>query len=288
MLLRNDALLLQPARVLWRVIGLLLIVAAVAVLAGGCSRLSFVKPNMERKGYEQVAHQVVVRDDRKAKGAATARVQVGRAQELLRNGDLDGAEAAARQALKADSESGSAHTMLAAVYEQQGHSARSGEHYLRATKLAPGNGGVLNNYGTWLCAAGRAKESLQWFDNALGDTGYRTPAVALANAGACAEQAGLDARAERYLGSALDLDPNNPVALATLAERAFKAGDAFRARAFSERRLSVAPATVKVLTLASQIEEKLGDRDAAAKYVQRIRAEFPSTSGSGTGEGARQ
>ncbi|MDQ3205260.1 MAG: type IV pilus biogenesis/stability protein PilW [Pseudomonadota bacterium] len=267
-------------------IGWVTVVAAVLTVSG-CSRLSFVKPDLERKGYEQVAHQVVVKDNQEAKGAAGARIQVRRAQELLSGGDLDGASKAARAAIKADPQSGSAHTLLGAVFERLGRADAAGAHYLRATELAPGSGGVLNNYGAWVCGAGRAEESLQWFDRALGDRQYRTPAIALANAGACAEQAGLDARAERYLGSALDIDPDNPVALATVAERAFEAGDAFKARAFSERRLAAAPPTVKVLTLASQIEEKLGDRVAAAKYVQQMRAEFPNT-GSGTGENGKQ
>jgi len=43
--------------------------------------------------------------------------------------------------------------------------------------------------------------------------------------------------------------------------------------------------------LASQIEEKLGDRSAAARYVQRLRAEFPDAQdarNSGTGDGGKR
>jgi type IV pilus assembly protein PilF len=82
-------------------------------------------------------------------------------------------------------------------------------------------------------------------------------------------------RADRDLRGALTLDPANPVALAGMAENEFRAGRYFQARAFSERRLSAAPATWQVLQLASQIEQKLGDTAAAARYVQRMRAEFP-------------
>src|SRR3546814_20433103 len=69
--------------------------------------------------------------------------------------------------------------------------------------------------------------------------------------------------------SALALDPQIPVALAAMAEQEFRAGRAFQARAFSQRRLAAAPADARSLLLASQIEEKLGDKDAAARYVQR-------------------
>ena len=102
-----------------------------------------------------------------------------------------------------------------------------------------------------------------------------TPASALANAGSCALKVGQDERASRDLARALELDPSNPVALEAMAQSEFKAGHYLEARAFSERRLGVAPASVKMLQLASQIEQKLGDTVAAARYVQRIGTEFP-------------
>ena len=49
-------------------------------------------------------------------------------------------------------------------------------------------------------------------------------------------------RAERDLRRAIELDPSNAVALAALAQREFRAGRCFEARAFSERRLAAAPA----------------------------------------------
>jgi len=97
----------------------------------------------------------------------------------------------------------------------------------------------------------------------------------MANAGSCALTVGQTARADRDLRNALALDPASPVALAGMAESEFRAGRYLQARAFSERRLAAAPATQAVLLLASQIEQKLGDMAAAARYVQRIRVEFP-------------
>ena len=64
-------------------------------------------------------------------------------------------------------------------------------------------------------------------------------------------------------------------------------GRAFEARAFSERRLAAAPADRRSLLIASQIEEKLGDTRAAGRYVQRMRAEFPDTRDSGTGDNGK-
>ncbi|MCY1447207.1 hypothetical protein D9M71_638150 [compost metagenome] len=53
-------------------------------------------------------------------------------------------------------------------------------------------------------------------------------------------------------------------------------GRYFEARAFYQRRLAAAPATLSVLQLAIQVEERLGDRTAAGRFQQRLREEFPS------------
>jgi type IV pilus assembly protein PilF len=201
---------------------------------------------------------------------------------------MAGARQAAEKALEIDDDFAAAHTLRAIVAAQNGEAELAGRHYRRAVELAPHVGGVQNNYATWLCANGKAEESLGWFDQALADRGYRTPAVAMANAGACANAAGEGARAARYLEAALELDPQNPVALEAMAEHEFREGRAFRARAFSQRRLAAAPANPAVLLLASQIEQKLGDNEAAAGYVQRMRAEFPDTSGSETGDDGKR
>ena len=247
-----------------------------ALIAGvGCSRLTFVKPNMKRHNYQQVAPEYSVRDNPQDAQRIAAIDRIALASQNLSAGQLDGAETEARAALKADPQSVDAYTLLAMIEEQRGHTAQAGSHYAKAVAMAPTRGALLNNYGAWLCGSGRAAESLPLFDRALADPGYSTPGAALANAGACALTAGQTARAGRDLTRALELDPSSPVALAAMADNEYRAGRYLQARAFSERRLAVAPASVQVLQLASQIEQKLGDTAAAARYVQRIGTEFP-------------
>ena len=74
------------------------------------------------------------------------------------------------------------------------------------------------------------------------------------------------------------------VALAAMAEEAMRQGNYLDARAFSERRLAAAPATPTALELASRIEDKLGDSVAAARYVQRLKTEFPQAGNAFPGE----
>lgn len=264
----------------------LLLVAVVA--ATGCSRMSFVRPDLSKTDYEHIGREVTASDRDADRTTSSVRNHLQLAQDRLLAGDYKQAEREARLALKTDPKSADAYTMLGAIAERRGAVAEAGDHYRRAAELAPTHGGALNNYGVWLCGQGQAAQSLAWFDKALADTTYASPGIALANAGSCAARAGQDARADRDLRSALALEPQNPVALAAMAELQFKRGNAFEARAFSERRLAAAPADRGSLQLASQIEQKLGDTAAAARYVQRMRAEFPDAQGSGTGDDGKR
>ena len=250
-----------------------LLMAACALAA--CSRLSFVKPNPDRDSYTQVAPDYSVRQDPREAQRLLAADRAAAAADALRGGDVDRAAKLAQQALDGDRSLADAHTVLALVAERRHQARQAGEHYAAAAKLAPRRGVTLNNYGVWLCNAGHPAEALPLFERALADPSYPTPAGALANAGNCALRAGQAVRAERDLRRALALDPAEPTALAGMARVEFGSGDYLQARAFSERRLAAATATPEVLQLASQIEQKLGDAAASARYVQRMRDEFP-------------
>lgn len=245
---------------------------ALLVAAAGCSRLSFVRPDASRGDYTRTAPVVDVADGNR-KPVLAIRDRLLLAQDRLRSGRLDEAKGHAEAVLGLDPRSADAHTVLALVAARQGRQADAGTHYARAAELAP-TGAALNNLGAWLCGNGRPAEALAWFDRALADRAYRDRPGALANAGDCAVRAGQDVRAERDLRQALDLDPDSIVALAAMAELAWRRGDAFGARAFVQRRLAAGPADRRALQLASQIEQKLGDTAAAERYTSRMRAEF--------------
>lgn len=261
------------------------IVVLLGVMVSGCSRLTFVRPDTSHKGSTEITRPVDVRQD--SPGHQSAMVATRRAEHLLATGETAKAKEEAAKAVKLDPRSADAHTLLALALDRLGKADQAGDHYRKATELAPTQGGVANNYGTWLCANRREAEALNWFERALNSPGYPTPAMALANLGACSWRVGQRPQGEMYLRRAIELDPANPVALGVLAEVEFAAGQYLSARAFSERRLAAAPADAKVLLLASQIEEKLGDAAAAARYVRRLRAEFPAARGSETGVDGR-
>jgi type IV pilus assembly protein PilF len=241
--------------------------------AAGCSRVTFLRPDVSRGDYRRVAPEVSIRPDRKSGAINLVRA----AEARLLSGDASGALQAAERALAIDDRSAEAHSVAALSLDALKRPREAGAHHRRAAELAPGQGSLLNNYGAWLCANGRPAEAAGWFDRALAAPGYASPDAALANAGACALRSGDLERAAASLRRAIEIAPANPLALRTLAEVELRRGRAFEARAFIERRLAAAPADEESLLLASQIEQELGDTAAAARYVRRIRAEFPRT-----------
>lgn len=251
----------------------LLAAVLVLLLLAGCGHGT--KATRVRWGQE-MAQPVEVHDDRQVR----ARL---RYQELLRlvgdrlgRGDLDGAFKHARSAQKLAPDDPAAYTLQAVIEGRRGHVEAAGKLYRRAAELAPAQGDVLNNYGAWLCANGHPAEALVWFDRAVADPRYQQRADALANAGGCALEAGQGERAGQDLRQALELDPDNAYALEAMARNEVRVGRYFEARAFYQRRLAAAPATVSVLQLAIQIEERLGDSSAVSRYQQRLREEFPA------------
>ena len=262
------------------------LVAIASMLAVGCSRLSFIKPDTDRGSYTQVTPDYNVRENPGERRRVAVLDALGLAGVALQRGDLASAEAQARAALKIEPKSADAYTVLAVIAGQRGQRDLAGKNYAKAVQLAPGDGDALNNYGAWLCANGRAAESLAQFSAALQDPGYTTPAAALGNAGACALRAGQASLAEENLRRALQFDPNNVAALGAMAQLRFNQAQFLDARAFMQRRLVAAPADRDSLLLAAQIEDRMGDAAAAARYRQLIPG-TQSPSGNGDPNGAR-
>jgi type IV pilus assembly protein PilF len=259
--------------------------------AGGCGGKSYVSTSLGKQHHIEPAVNRISEGKGSRDGAASTQRDLVEIQRHLSVGDFAAVKRMAAAILKRQPASVQAHTYMAVALDQTGDSAGAGEHYRRAAEAASNNGAVLGNYGIWLCDQGRATEAMGWFDRALALPKYAASPEILANSGVCAGKVGQQQRAERDLRRAVELDPRNPMALGALALREFEAGNAFGARAFSERRLAAAPADPKALLLASQIEQKLGDSIAAARYVSRLKTEFPDAKearSSANGDGGRQ
>lgn len=256
----------------------IVLLLVIVVLASGCramDRLSFIRPSAARGEFRQVTPSRDV-SGKPGKQSRDPVLMLQSAGDAYRLGELERADGLASAALKSGADAGDANTLLGLVADARGQSERAGEYYRAATTAAPGSGVFANNYGAWLCANGRADESLAWFDRAAADPEYPTPAAALANAGECARKAGQPIRAEANWRLALAAQPVNQEALAGLAAFEADRGRNLEARAFAERWLELAPNDPDALQLAARIETAIGDNVAAARYLSRLRTLTPA------------
>ena len=248
---------------------------AAAVLCAGCSkleRLTLVRPSAARGEYTKVSPTYDVSGKASGSRNADATQLLMSASDLYQRGEFAQAQALAERALKAEPRSGDARTVLGAIADARGDMKLAGIHYGKAIEIAPNTGTYANNYGHWLCANGRAAESLAWFDRAIADPAYPTRERALANAGECAWKVGQSAKAEASWRQALALDPVSTPALSGMAALKFAGGEYLDARAFAERWLALQPNDPDGLRLAIQVEQKLGDNAAASRYLSRLQA----------------
>lgn len=259
------------------------VLVAACLLAGlaACSRLTFVRPNFDRGHEDQIADRPVYRDTPAERTQQNVDDLLTLAADRYRSGELAQAQAHAQAALAIDKHSVAAVSLLALIADARGDGKAAQGYYQRALALTPGSGDALNNYAVWLCHNGRIPESLPLFRQALADPNYTTPSLAAGNLGACLLDAGQASEAEASLRQALKLDPGNAVALASMARAQFLAGHFMDARAFIERRLAAAPATAADLRLAADIERRLGDAAAAARYEDQLRQVGPMPANGG-------
>ena len=104
-----------------------------------------------------------------------------------------------------------------------GENAKAEQNFQRALQLAPQDSDIRHNWGWYLCTHGRARESIAEFELAVRNPLYRTPEIALVNAGRCSASFGDTAGAEAYFKRALAIAPGNPDAAYGLALIAYRA-----------------------------------------------------------------
>ena len=219
----------------------------------------------------------VKQESKETEKVDAARVHTELGQKYMQQGNLKVALEDLNKALTFDPDYVDAHTVLGLLYERINDPKQAEEQYRRAAQLRPKSGNELNNYGAFLCKVGRYDEAAGYFDRAVADPFYNTPAVALTNAGTCQLKAHKLEDADKTLRAALERSPNNAETLFQLASVLYEKGDYFKARAFMQRFESVGQARPESLMLGRNIELRLGNGNAASDYTRRLLQSFPES-----------
>src|ERR1700676_888295 len=83
-----------------------------------------------------------------------------------------------------------AYNLYGLVCAVLGDDRKAEQSFGRALALAPGDSDVHHKWGGYLCQHKREREALAQFEIAVANSLYRTPEIALVNAGRCAQTIG--------------------------------------------------------------------------------------------------
>ncbi len=197
--------------------------------------------------------------------------------EYMRDGDNELALKKLEKAVEIDPTYADAHNALGLLRSRLGQYDQAETAYKAALRHAPGNSFALNNYGQFLCQQQRFEEGQAKFLEAVKNPLYRTPEVALSNAGLCALQAQDTAAAEEHFRAALEKNSALPIALLQMAQISYDRGELAEAKRYLARFQTAAPQVPRSLALGIRVENALGNRDQAASYEVALRNKFPDS-----------
>jgi type IV pilus assembly protein PilF len=166
---------------------------------------------------------------------------------------------------------------LGLLHQRLGENEIAESNFKKAIKLNPNDSLSLNNYGLFLCQSNRFEEADSIFLEAAENPFYKTPEIAITNAGTCALSNDKSDIAENYFREALGMNPNIPPALIQMAKLSYERNDYLGARDYLQRYLKFSSHTSKSLWLGVRIEQELGDKNTLSSYALLLRNNFPDT-----------
>ena len=170
-----------------------------------------------------------------------------------------------------------AYNVYGLIYAMLGDDRKAEQSFERALALAPNDSDVHHNWGWYLCQHKREREALAQFEIAVANSLYRTPEIALVNAGRCAQTIGEIRVAESYFHRALAAQPGNALASYGVALIAYKEARYDEARKWMRPVMQTTTPPPEAMYLGLCIERKLGDRQAELSYVTQLRNRFPDS-----------
>jgi len=206
-----------------------------------------------------------------------ARIRTDLAAGYYQRGQMDVALEELGNAKKLDPGYPRIYDIYGLVYAMLGERAKAEENFRQAIALAPDNPDFRENWGAFLCGTGRASEAMPEFEQVMKDPLYKTPEIALINAGKCSVAMGDTQKGEEYLRRALTVSPGNPIAAYNLALLAYRDKRIGEARAWMRPVMLQPSPPAQALYLGACIEKKQGDRDSERAYESQLKNRWPES-----------
>ena len=238
-----------------------LLAAAIPFLAAGCVTSDGSKPRKQED--PQLA-------------AAKYNVQLGVA--YLQQGNYPLAREKLERSVKQNPKDPDVHTSLGLLYDRTGDLKLADKHFKEALRLAPDKPEVSQNYAIYLCKYNRVDEGVERFNAVASNRFYRTPEVALTNAGVCLRGAKRLDEAEQKFAGAIKARPNYSEASVQLASLYVERERAAEARKVVDTYLNAFKPNADVLLAAVSVARAQKDKLAEEKFSRTLRLEFPDSS----------
>ena len=206
-----------------------------------------------------------------------AKVHTELASNYFQRGQMSVALEELREAIRLDARYGVAHSILGLVYADLGEFAKADVSFKQAITVAPAEGDIRNNYGSYLCRQNRVKEGLEQFDAALRLPLYTTPQIALENAGSCALEAAMIRPAEVYFTRLQQIQPFSSRGYQGLAAIALKTARLDEVRKQVRLGLGAQPQSAELFFYGACAERRLGDRAAEDSYTQQLKSRYANS-----------
>jgi type IV pilus assembly protein PilF len=207
--------------------------------------------------------------------AAKYNIQLGTA--YLQQGNFNLAREKLERALKQNPRDPDVHTSLGLLYDRTGDLKGADRHFREALRLAPDKPDLGNNYAIYLCKNGRVEEGVARFTEVASNRYYRTPEVALTNAGVCLRGAQRHDEAETRFLDAIKARPNYAEATVQLASLYLERSKVAEARKVVDTYLGAFRPNPDVLFAAVTVARAAKDRVAEEKHSRALRLEFPES-----------
>jgi type IV pilus assembly protein PilF len=214
-----------------------------------------------------------LKQDDPKEAAAKYNIQLGTA--YLQQGNYPLAKEKLERSLKQNPKDADVHTSLGLLYDRVGDPKLADKHFREALRLAPDKPDISNNYAIYLCKNGRTEEGVERFMAVDGSKYYRTPEVALTNAGVCLRAAKrLDEAQEKFNG-AIKARPNYSEATVQLASLYLERERLPDARRVVDTYISAFKPDSDVLLMGVTVARAAKDRMGEEKFCRTLRMEFP-------------
>jgi len=206
-----------------------------------------------------------------------ARIHTELASGYYERGQMDVALDELKISVGLDPNYAQTYNIYGLVYAVLGEDRNAEQNFERGLQLAPNDSEIRHNWGWYLCQHKREREALAQFELAVRNPLYRTPEIALVNAGRCAMSIGDMRAAEGYFRRALAAQPGNALAGYGLALIAYKEGRYDEARGWMKVVMQTTNPAPEALYLGMCVERKLRDNQAELSYVSQLRNRYPDS-----------